>query len=106
MLSYMVGGLVSNRISREELLSLVLAVVMFGSVACGSGSDSDIVVDVVAECFGGGSVQTGAPCFRDSALEHLLRDAHWKVTIRTAEGTTYTVEAPASRRPQIGQKWN
>jgi len=91
-----------------KVLTLVLATVMLGAVACGSdsNSDSNIVVDVVAECFGEGNVQTGAPCFRDSArMEYLLRDAHWKVTVRTAEGTTYTVEASPSSSPKIGQTW-
>ena len=93
-----------------KLLALVLTAVMFSAVACG-GSDSslnaEVVTDVVAECLGGGMVKTGAPCFKDDQMQFLLREAYWKVTIQKPDGTTYTREVPASRKPipQIGDPW-
>ena len=95
-----------------RILSVVLTAVMFSAVACGgsnsgSGSNAEVVTDVVAECVGGGMVQTGAPCFRDEQMQFLLREAYWKVTIQKPDGTTYTREVPASRKPipQIGDPW-
>ena len=94
-----------------KVLALVLTAVMFSAVACGGSdsgsSDAELVVDVVAECLGGGMVQTGAPCFRDDQMQFLLREAYWKVTIQKPDGGTYTREIPASRKPipQIGDPW-
>ena len=92
-----------------RILSLVLTAVMFSAVACGGSdsSDAELVVDVVAECLGGGMVQSGAPCFKDDQMQFLLREAYWKVTIQKSDGGTYTREVPASRKPipQIGDPW-
>ena len=105
-----------------KVLALVLTAVMFGSIACESPPEPqpDTIVAAKHICiqqvtpsdrneywgtlcnyrnrfYGGREVKVGEP------IQNY--DHYWRITVKTAQGTTYTVDVDYSLNPQIGDTW-
>ena len=93
-----------------------LTIFMFSAVACESEPEPepDTVVAVMPHCTRGVYLsektyeRLGEDCFNyaddewSKDIYSSNRNKRWELTIKTAQGTTYTAEVQPSLRPQVG----